>query len=228
MSKLKAWYWGPNKRYWEREKKTAPLEGKVVLALLLALAAPTAIGLRAEFDDGFFSGISAVWMGIAFDFFFSWFFIARAIHRPWRKARVAFAVAIGLLFPMRKIASAIVLEIESNIPSIEEAEELGGLIALVAVVSWLVATFFGARSINRRVKKTEDKRKKKEKKERKREKKRQAAEQHEQESVEQHAQEPVEERFRRKFAPEWTPEGAFEAEKRAHPAPPATEGKETP
>lgn len=106
--------------------------------------------------------------GDAFSWLFTMFFVVRAIHRPWREARIAAGVFFGL--------GAIIYSV---------AEPFLSVILLI-LLAHIVATFFWARSINRRVKKEEKKKKK-------REKKRQAAEQHAQEPVEQPVQESVEE-----------------------------------
>ena len=111
-----------------------------------------------------------------FLWFFTMFFVARAVHRPWREGRIAAAsfFVVGCLITTFML------------PGVGLANPL------FVPITWVVATYFVARDINRRVKRLEEE-KKEEKKRKKREKKRQAAEQHAQEPVEQPVQESVEE-----------------------------------
>ena len=121
-----------------------------------------------------FFGLVVMWL-------IGMFFIVRAIHRPWRKARIAASVWIGLYFTLGGILPVFLDGLVYEYP-----EEL--FVAwVINVIAWVIAASYWTGSINKRVKRAEERRKKKEK----------------------------------KGASEWTPKGAFEAEKRAHPAPPA-------
>ena len=97
----------------------------------------------------------------AITWFFVMFFVARAVHRPWREGRIATATFF--------VIGCVVFAFSE--PWIGSGKAPG-----VLIIMWIVGTYFTARDVNRRVKKAE-------------EEKRQAVEQPAQESVEERAQE---------------------------------------
>ena len=165
--------------------------GAFTIALLVPFALFYEELVASEGGDSF-----SAWFGLVVTWLIGMFFIMRAVHRPWRKGRVAAAVWIGLFIALGGLLEGLILaELDPAVSGLSEEEALetlGGM-ALVFFIAWMIAASVWTRSINKRVKKTEERRKKKEKKKKKRAKEKPVTEQPAQESVEEHVQESVEE-----------------------------------